>query len=274
MEPKTFDANMNPIKTQEVNKDMAGANKAAVKPAAVAAVPNKGMGKTVEEIMTLKKKSAKELVAYGKDIFDVDLKEENGKTWLIKKIGYMIQQRNQGTPLTGDVKKRNEELDKPEKIAELKKAEEKSAPVKSKAAKKATENKNDDDGFRIGSKGSEMFKVLKKGTSIENLGKVGGPAVSGFLAGIIRPIGTWSAARDAKVEKDEKNIWIREYKMKDGKLVKITDKVAKAPVKPAVGANKSKSEPKPKAGADVKDAKKIPAPKPKTAPKSKAPAKK
>jgi hypothetical protein len=64
-------------------------------------------------------------------------------------------------------------------------------------------------GFREGSKGSSIFAALIKGATRAELDKIGGAAVSGFLAGIVKNPKDWSAGRSVKFDeaKREKDIY-------------------------------------------------------------------
>lgn len=195
-------------------------------------VDQTGVAATAEVLKTIRDLSAKKLVEYAKNEFHQELDINNGRSWLVKKVGYLIQEKLR--PVVPEaVKEKAKDLDNPEVIVKYKKqdAKELAESVKNKMSKEPTmktaktkEKKIslDEDGFRIGSKGSAIFKLLKKGTTFNQLDGVGGAAVKGFLAGIVQPLNAqWPAAREAKIEKDEKRIRILQYKTKDGKLHKI-----------------------------------------------------
>ncbi|MFH1398975.1 MAG: hypothetical protein ABIG95_02595 [Candidatus Woesearchaeota archaeon] len=195
-------------------------------------VDQTGVAAVAKALESIRELSAKKLVEYAKKEFDQDLNTNNGRRWLVKKVGYLIQAKLRPA-VPNVVKERAKELDNPEVVAKYKKqdAKELADSVKDKMSKeptmktaKAKEKKVsiDEDGFRIGSKGSEIFKLLKKGTTFNKLDEIGGAAVKGFLSGIVQPLNIqWPAAREAKIEKDEKKIRILQYKTRDGKLHKI-----------------------------------------------------
>lgn len=185
-----------------------------------------GIAKVVLMFKDLEKLSTKQLVKYAKDEFDISLNLNNGRPWLFKKVGYMLQEKHSSLPKVAA--ERAKELDNPEIIDEHKKkaaVEDKKLedkPKKESSSKKETKGV-DEDGFRIDSKGSEMFALLKKGTTMDKLNEVGGAAVKGFLGGITHKLGDCPAGREAKLEKTEKNIRIIQHKTKDGKLHKLVD---------------------------------------------------
>jgi len=63
-------------------------------------------------------RTAEKLCAYAFDNFSAMLPEENGKTWLRKKISYLAYDKLKG-PLTGKALERAEALDTEAKIKEL-----------------------------------------------------------------------------------------------------------------------------------------------------------
>ncbi len=96
------------------------------------------------------------------------------------------------------------------------------ATKEGKAAKKTTSTKTgkkavagkapaaiDKYGFRKGTKLSAIFAALIKGATRAELDKIGGPAVPGALAGIVKEPADWSAGRSVKWDegKYEKDIY-------------------------------------------------------------------
>jgi len=64
-------------------------------------------------------RSAKKLCAYAFDHYGAMLSEDNGLTWLRRKISYLAYDKLKG-PLTGRAKERMDALDTAAKIRELK----------------------------------------------------------------------------------------------------------------------------------------------------------
>ena len=74
-------------------------------------------------LAAIREMTALQLVAYAAREFKQTLKADNGRTWLLKKVGYLVSERAQGG-LTGVAAERAAALDKPETVTALK-AEEK-----------------------------------------------------------------------------------------------------------------------------------------------------
>lgn len=187
--------------------------------AAGSEVKEKGAAEVMmEKLEVLKGMSTKQLVEYAKKEFKAEFNIGNGRPWLYKKAAYLEQERVNGNK--GNAAVRAAKLDEPKEIEKAKKQAEKEivkTEEKSKRGKALSSKSNgakDEDGFRVDSKGSAMFALLKKGCKISELEKVGGKAIAGFLNGIKLPVGDWSAGRGAVIERKDDFIKIKSYSKK------------------------------------------------------------
>lgn len=124
----------------------------------------------------------------------------------------------------------------------------------------------DGHGFRVGTKGSDMFEALLAGVSDANLKKVGGAAVGGFVSGIKKDPKVWPAGRMAVIARAGDMQQITGYVQKDGTpgKCKAANKDLKAKEKAVAAATKEAEK---KTAADKKAKEKAKADKVKAAEK-------
>ena len=190
-----------------------------IKKTASAVEIKSSMSTASQEIAALRDLTAKQLVEKGKKEFGQHLNLDNGRTWLLKKVGYLIQEKMVGhNEVTAG---RAADLENAERIAEMKAEDAKKdlldaaqhhKPKAAATAKKESRGK-DEDGFRIDSFNSRMFGALKRGCTMADLEVINAKRAKGFCNWIQKPVGTVGVAeaRNAKIAKQGEKMIISSY---------------------------------------------------------------
>ena len=126
-----------------------------------------GMVEASKEIAAIRELTAKQLVVKAKEEFGQHLSADNGRTWLLKKVGYMIQEKYMG--MSESVKQEAASLETEEKKTQLKKEEAKVELLKAakhkpkkESASKDTQPRNEV-GSILGSRRDVIYQMLRKG---------------------------------------------------------------------------------------------------------------
>jgi len=200
----------------------------------------------------LKAMTTKQLIDYVIIEFDVILCNAYGHNWLLRKAMYMEVDRLRG--LSEKAQRNNKALDNPLTLealaeAELIRKEQQAMNTTTKTTEKKINKKaiaTDKYGFRTNSKGSLMFAALIKGCTRDELSKIGGSAMAGFLAGIRKDPRDWPAGRKVVYVGGDK-MKIASYTDKGGKtheLCKVNKPKGDGKKKTTKTATKAKAKKK------------------------------